>query len=78
MTKKRDIHVVPHRDAWATTKEGALRVGSTADTQRQAIEQARQQAQREKVEVVIHRPDGAIRDSDSYGNDPIPPRDKKH
>jgi hypothetical protein len=27
--------------------------------------------------VVIHRPDGRIRDSDSYGNDPIPPRDRK-
>lgn len=78
MTKKRDIHVVPHGDAWATKKEGAVRVGSTAETQRQAIKQARQQAQREKVEVVIHRPDGNIRDSDSYGQDPIPPKDKKH
>jgi len=78
MTKKRDIHVVPHNNSWATRKEGALRVGSTADTQRQAIERAREQAQREKVEVVIHRPDGRIRDSDSYGNDPNPPKDKKH
>jgi uncharacterized protein YdaT len=78
MTKKRDIHVVPHNDGWATRKEGAGRVGSTADTQQQAIERAREQAQREKVEVVIHRPDGRIRDSDSYGNDPNPPKDKKH
>jgi hypothetical protein len=27
---------------------------------------------------VIHRPDGRIRDSDSYGNDPHPPLDQKH
>jgi hypothetical protein len=27
---------------------------------------------------VIHRRDGTIRDSDSYGNDPNPPRDTKH
>jgi hypothetical protein len=27
---------------------------------------------------VIHRPDGTIRDKDSYGNDPNPPKDKKH
>lgn len=78
MSKKRDIHVVPHGDVWATRKEGAHRVGTTADTQRQAIERAREQAQRENVEVVIHRPDGTIRDSDSYGRDPNRPKDKKH
>lgn len=78
MSKKRDIHVVPHDGEWATRKEGAGRVGSTAGTQREAIERARDQAKRERVEVVIHRPDGRIRDSDSYGNDPFPPRDKKH
>ena len=78
MSKKRDIHVVPHGDGWATKKEGAQRVGTTAGTQRQAIDRAREQAQRDKVEVVIHRPDGTIRDSDSYGRDPSPPNDKKH
>lgn len=77
MTKK-DIHVVPHKDGWATKKEGAGRAGSVTDTQKQAIARAREQAQREKVEVVIHRPDGTIRDSDSYGNDPNPPKDKKN
>lgn len=78
MSKKRDIHVVPHSEGWATRKEGASRVGSVADTQNKAIERAKEQAQREKVEVVIHRKDGTIRDSDSYGRDPSPPKDKKH
>ncbi len=78
MSKKRDIHVVPHQEGWATKKEGTGRVGSVADTQKEAIERARTQAQREKVEVVIHKKDGSIRDSDSYGRDPNPPRDKKH
>ena len=77
MTKK-DIHVVPHNGGWATRKEGAQRVGHTADTHKEALEQAREQAKREKVEVVVHRPDGRIRDSDSYGNDPNPPKDKEH
>lgn len=76
MTKK-DIHVVPHNDAWATRKEGAQRVGHIANTQREAIEKARDQAIREHVEVVIHRPDGSIRNSNSYGNDPNPPKDTK-
>lgn len=78
MSGKRDIHVVPHKDGWATRKGGAERVGRTTDTQQQAIEKARDQAKREHVEVVIHRRDGTIRDSDSYGNDPVPPVDKKH
>jgi uncharacterized protein YdaT len=75
---KKDIHVVPHKDGWATKKEGAQRVGVTADTQKQAIERAREQAKREHVEVVIHGRNNKIRDSDSYGNDPNPPKDKKH
>ena len=77
MTKK-DIHVVPHGDGWATRKEGAKRVGHTANTQQQAYDLAREQAKREHVEVVIHRPDGTIRNSNSFGNDPNPPRDNKH
>ena len=75
---KKDIHVVPHADGWATKKEGAQRAGVVTDTQRGAIDRAREQAKREHVEVVIHRKDGTIRDSDSYGNDPNPPKDKKH
>lgn len=77
MTKK-DVHVVPHKDGWATKKEGASRAGTVTDTQKQAIERARDQAKREHVEVVIHGRDGKVRDSDSYGNDPNPPKDKKH
>lgn len=78
MSKKKDIHVVPHADGWATKKEGSQRAGAVTETQKAAIEKARQQAIREKVEVVIHRKDGTIRDSDSYGNDPNPPKDRKH
>lgn len=77
MTKK-DIHVVPHKDRWATKKEGSQRAGAVVDTQKVAIGRAQEQAKREHVEVVIHRKDGTIRDSDSYGNDSFPPKDKKH
>ena len=79
MARKRDIHVTPHRDGgWQTKKEGARRAGTRQPTQGAAIEHARKQARRERVETVIHRPDGSIRDSDSYGPDPMPPRDRKH
>jgi uncharacterized protein YdaT len=78
MGKKTDIHVVPHQGDWATRREGSDRVGTIHDTQGKAIDAAKERAQREGVEVVIHRPDGRIRDSDSYGKDPNPPKDKKH
>lgn len=76
---KKDVHVVPHpKGGWATKSEGASRAGSRHSTQGSAIDKARSQAKREKSEVVIHRRNGQIRDSDSYGNDPHPPKDKKH
>lgn len=79
MAKKRDIHVVPHDDlGWATKKEGAQRISSRHKTQSAAIDQAMGKAKDEGVEVVIHRKDGSIRDSDSYGNDPGRSKDKKH
>ena len=68
------IHVVPHGDGWATRREGASRVGSTHPTQSGANDAARSTAIRERGEVIIHRPDGRIRDSSSYGNDPFPPK----
>lgn len=66
------IHVVPHQSGWATRREGASRVGSTHGTQAEATQAARSTAVRERGEVIIHRPDGRIRDADSYGNDPFP------
>jgi ferredoxin-thioredoxin reductase catalytic subunit len=53
------------------------KVTSTHDTQAQAIQRAKEIAINQHSEVVIHRPDGTIRDKDSYGNDPCPPKDKK-
>ncbi len=78
MSKKRDIHVVPHEDGWATRKEQAERAGGVYDSKADALERAREQAKRERVEVVIHRKDGTIQDSDSYGNDPARSRDRVH
>lgn len=75
---KRDIHVVPHNGEWATRREGSQRVSEIFDTQRDAYDAARRTAQRERVEVVRHRPDGRIRDADSFGKEPHPPRDKQH
>ncbi|OXT01639.1 hypothetical protein B7H23_01315 [Notoacmeibacter marinus] len=67
-------HVVPHGDKWAVRGAGNDRVTSTHDTQEGARRAARQIAINQQSEVVIHRPNGEIRDKDSYGNDPHPPK----
>ncbi len=72
------LHVVPRGDGWAVRREGADRDSVHAPTQSEAAERAAEIARREGGEVVIHRPDGTIRDSDSYGRDPNPPKDTKH
>lgn len=67
-------HVVPHSGKWAVRGEGNSRVSGLYGTQREAQNAARAIAIRQKSEVVIHRPNGQIRDRDSYGNDPFPPK----
>lgn len=70
-------HVVPHNGRWAVRGAGNEKVTSTHNTQKDAIMVARKIAKNQQSEVVIHRPNGTIRDKDSYGPDPNPPRDKK-
>lgn len=71
---KENIHVVPRDGHWAVVREGAERDSSHHDTQADAIDAARQTAQRERVELFIHRPDGRIRERDTHGHDPFPPK----
>jgi len=61
---KSAFHVVPHDRAWAVKREGE-QVGSTQPTQKDAIEAARDLA-RERDDIVIHGPDGTIREHISY------------
>ena len=67
-------HVVPHNGAWAVRGAGNSRVTSTHGTQSEARAAARGIAINQQSEVVTHRPNGQIRDKDSYGNDPFPPK----
>ncbi|GAB7005240.1 DUF2188 domain-containing protein [Nocardioides sp. AN3] len=73
--KNPDVHVTPRDDGrWTVTRSGASRASSIHDTQAEAIGAGRSTARREETELLIHGRDGQIRDRDSYGNDPFPPR----
>lgn len=67
-------HVVPNGDKWAVKGEGNSKNTRITQTQKEAIDIARTIARKEQSELVIHGKDGQIRQKDSYGNDPFPPR----
>lgn len=70
-------HVVKKGSQWAVKGAGNQKATKVVKTQKQAIDVAKEIAKKQKSEVVIHGRDGKIRDKDSYGNDPNPPKDKK-
>ena len=59
-------HVVPHDEGWAIKGAGNEKYTAIFDTQRQAINRAKEIAQNYKSSVVIHGKDGSIRDRISY------------
>ena len=74
MSKKRNQHVVPHQDGWAVKPEGGQRPSSVHGTQREAIGRAREISQNQNSELFIHGRNGQIRERDSHGKDPYPPK----
>lgn len=71
---KKNQHVVPKDGGWAVRKAGSKKVTIKTDTQKEAIQIAREIAKNNESELFIHRKNGQIRDRDSYGNDNFPPK----
>lgn len=71
---KKGQHVVPNKGEWSVKKAGASKASSTHATQAEAIRAATKVAQNQKTELYIHGRDGRIRERNSYGNDPHPPK----
>ena len=71
---KKNQHVVPHGDEWAVKGAGNTKATSVHSTQAGAIERAREIAQNQQSELLIHGGNGRIREKNSYGNDPFPPK----
>lgn len=74
----KNVHVVKNGDRWSVKEEGNKTPLSNHKNQELARQAAVPIAKDNKSEVVIHGANGKIRDKDSYGKDPNPPRDKKH
>jgi len=71
---KRDQHVVPHDNGWAVRGAASRRASSIHPTQEAAIDAGRAIARNQGSELYIHGRDGRIRERDSHGHDPDPPR----
>ena len=70
----KNIHVVHDGEQWKVKQENAMRSSGNFETQREAIDRARQIAQNKGQEVAIHGLDGRFPAKHSYGNDPYPPK----
>ena len=77
MGKTKNIHVVPRNEGWVIRREGTVKATSVHGTQREAVDAGRAIAKRQSGELIVHGRDGRIRDRDSYGQDPNPPKSRK-
>jgi Uncharacterized protein conserved in bacteria (DUF2188) len=67
-------HIVPTGDKWGVRGEGNGRLTSVHDTQGEAINAGREIARNQQSELLIHGQNGQIRERDSHGRDPHPPK----
>ncbi len=77
-----NYHITKRPDGdWQYKKPGAERASGVESTQAEAERQAKLTSSNSGGgEVIIHRPNGQIRDKDTVApaNDPFPPRDTQH
>lgn len=69
-----DQHVVPRSGNWAVRGAGNKRDTSVHETQQEAFEAAREIARNQRSEVFLHNRQGQIRERNTYGDDPHPPK----
>ena len=71
----RNQHVTPHPNGgWQVKAAGGKKATVVTTTQRDAIKIATGIAKKQGSEMIIHNQHGQIRERNSYGNDPHPPK----
>lgn len=59
---------------WESKREGADRASKVTDTQAEAWKHSKQRAAGTKGEALLKGRDGKIRERNTYGKDPYPPK----
>jgi hypothetical protein len=78
MAAKNSYHVIADpRGGWSVVRDGAERASKRFSSQADAVQWGRQISRNKGSEFFVHRNDGTIERKDSYGNDPLPPRDHR-
>lgn len=68
-------HITPHSSGkWQVKGAGNSKATVVTKTQSQAIQIGREIARNQNSELFIHNKHGQIRERNSYGNDPCPPK----
>ena len=69
------IHVTKGQNGdWIVKQPDNQRASAICATQAEAKQVARTIAKNQGLEMVVHGVNGKIRETNSYGNDPFPPR----
>lgn len=75
---RNERHVVKNPEGgWDVKRPHSEKSSIHADTKAEAVDRAREICINQRAECVIHGKDGKIQNSNSYGNDPCPQKDKK-
>lgn len=67
-------HVVHSDGQWAVRRAGASKASRVFTTQKEAVHYAHGVAKNNKTELFVHGKDGLIRERNSFGHDPHPPK----
>ena len=72
----KQVWVSPRSNGWAVKSSVSSRASKIYGTKSEAIKAGRQQAINSHAELVSQKRNGQINLKNSYGNDPMPPKDK--
>lgn len=71
---KKNQHVVPSGKNWAVKGAGNSKATKIVSTQQEASKIAREISINQGSEMFIHKRNGQIRERNTYGKDPFPPK----
>ncbi len=62
---------------WDVKKNNAKKASAHCNTKKEAVDKGRVISKNNKTELIVHNKNGKISHSDSHGNDPCPPKDRR-